>query len=475
MGVKRYVWSWKTTLLLVGVLILFSNAFYQSDLQIKVAWVALVICLWWIFEVLPLGVTALVPVFAFPLLGIMPAKEVTPVYMSPILMVFIGGFLMSIAIQKWQLHRRIALSIVVLFSGTPSRLVLGFMLATAFLSMWISNTASAIMMVSIGLTVIRHYEDEVGIDENSRIFASALMMSIAYAASIGGIATPVGTPPNLAFIRIYEMNFPGSEALSFGQWISFALPTAIVMLLMSWVVLTRIFLKSAKVKELDHSVIRREFRALGKMSAEEKKVGVVFAILVLLWIFRKNLPFPHIDDGTVAILCALSLFALPAKDGQKLLDSRAIREIPWHTVLLFGGGFALAKGIQESGLARSIGQGLDFLGDYPTGYVVTALSFIMSFLTELTSNTASTELFLPILAAMAKEFGANPLSFMIPITLAASCAFMLPVATPPNAIIFGSQRVKILEMAAYGFIINVLCIVVISLVGTFLLPLFFSP
>ncbi len=478
----------KKIILLVGLILLIINLFLGFHIQTKVACVALVMSLWWIFEILPLGVTALIPVFAFPLLNIMPAKKIAPVYMSPILMIFIGGFLMAAAIQKWNLHRRIALKTISFFGHQPSQLILGFMIATAFLSMWISNTATTVMMISIALSVITCYEEKLGVNENSRQFASALMLSIAYSASIGGISTPIGTPPNLAFIRLFEINFPNQEVLSFSQWMSFAFPTALFLFTVVWLILTKFFLRSTKIKSLKVKVITDELNQLGKFTAEEKKVAVVFTTMVLLWIFRKGfhlgdfylpgwsslLTHPHyIDDGSVAILCALSLFLLPAQKGKKLLDGQSINEIPWQTILLFGGGFALAKGIQDSGLSQSIGFGLKFLGNYPIELVISALSFSMSFLTELTSNTASTELLLPIIAAISKETGFPPLSLMIPITLAASCAFMLPAATPPNALIFGSQRVKMMEMIKYGFIINILCATVISLVGIFILPYLF--
>lgn len=470
----------------LGVLLLLSSGLFAEETQTKAVCVALVMAMWWGLEVLPLGVTALVPVVAFPFMNIMSAKQVAPIYMSSILMVFIGGFLVAIAMQRWQLHRRIALHIIAAFGNSPQRLIFGFMLATAFLSMWASNTATTVMMVSIALAVIKHCENKMGVNEQSRLFASTLMLAIAYAASVGGIATIVGTPPNLVFTRIYEINF--NNEISFGEWMVFGLPITVVLFLGVWLVLIKLHLRHSKIVLDAADVTARELQRLGRITPEEKKVAIVFAAMALLWIFRKGLNFgifsmpgwsallPHasqINDGTVAILCAAVLFALPARDGKKILDGDAIQEIPWQAILLFGGGFALAKGIQESGLADFIGSNLLFLGDYPSTLIIASCSYLMIFLTELTSNTASTQLVLPMLAAVAEEIGIAPLAIMIPVTLAASCAFMLPAATPPNAIIFASQRVKVSDMIKCGIFINLYCGAIITLVGAFVLPLLF--
>ena len=470
----------------LGLLLLAGSGLLVDEVQTKVACVALVMAMWWVLEVLPLGVTALVPVIVFPFMNIMSAKQVAPIYMSSILMVFIGGFLVAIAMQRWQLHRRIALHIISAFGNSPQRLILGFMLASSLLSMWVSNTATTVMMVSIALAVIKHCEDKLGVNEDSRLFASTLMLAIAYAASVGGTATLVGTPPNLVFARLYEMSF--GDTVSFGEWIVFGFPTAVVLFIGVWLVLIKVQLRHSKVELDTAEVTANELQQLGRITPEEKKVAVVFVTMALLWIFRKGLNlgfvsipgwsalFPHasyINDGTVAILCAAFLFALPARDGKKILDGDAIGAIPWQAILLFGGGFALAKGIQTSGLADTIGNSLQFLGDYPSTLIIASCSYLMIFFTELTSNTASTELVLPILAAIAKEIGITPLSIMIPVTLAASCAFMLPAATPPNAIIFASQRVKVSDMIKCGILINLYCGIVITLVGAYVLPLLF--
>jgi sodium-dependent dicarboxylate transporter 2/3/5 len=455
--------------------------------------VALVMASWWIFEVLPLGITGLVPVVAYPFLDIMSAKKIAPIYMSSILLLFVGGFFVALAMQRWNLHKRIALTVISFFGSEPKRLLLGFMWATGFLSMWISNTASTVMMVSIGLAVIKNFEErEVG-NETAWHFSSALMMGIAYSATIGGITTLIGTPPNLAFTRIFTMSFPDLPEVSFGKWIVFGIPISLTLLAVAWGCLVIFKLKKAKIKELGDEVIDKEIDSLGEMKYEEKWVLAVFTLMACLWIFRKdlNLGFlslpgwsnllanpKYVDDGAVAVLCALILFMIPSRnpceeegvEAKRILDQNSISQIPWSTILLFGGGFALAKGIQSSGLSQIIGDQFKFLEGQSSLIIIASLTAGMSFLTELTSNMASTEMILPILASIAKSANINPASLMIPATLAASCAFMLPAATAPNAIIFGSRKVKIKDMVKIGFIINCVSIIVISLFSTFLIP-----
>ncbi len=450
--------------------------------------VAFVIASWWIFEVLPLAVTALLPVAVYPVLGILSVKETASVYMSSVLMLFIGGFFIALAMRRWNLHKRIALSIVSLFGNRPENLISGFMVATAILSMWISNTATTDMMVSIALAVIKNYEDLYEVNEKSRLFASALMLSIAYSATIGGMATLVGTPPNIAFVRIFSLSFPELPEVSFGQWISFGLPMVLLILWLAQKVIIKLMINGKGLIEIDDVVIRAEKEKLGTIKYEEKCIFFIFTTLALAWIFRSdlNLGFvtikgwsnlfekpDYIDDGAVAIFMAITLFMIPAKTDpgkRKILEAGAITEIPWHTIILFGGGFALAKGIQESGLSLFIGQKLIYLQDINSSLIIVLLTTGMSFLTELASNMASTEMALPILAAIAKATNLSPYSLMIPATLAASSAFMLPAATAPNAIIFGSERVSIKDMVKVGFWINLINIIVISIVSIFIIP-----
>lgn len=482
----------KQFFLIVGIISLFAGLimvkFGAIDKVIAMSLVAIVMALWWIFEVLPLGITALLPLVAYPLLGIASTKQIAPIYMSSILLLFLGGFLVAIAMQKWNLHKRIAMTIISFFGSGPKKLVLGFMVATSFLSMWISNTASAVMMVSIGLAIIKNYEDIVGVNAASKAFAQALMISIAYSATIGGIATLVGTPPNLAFTRIYAMSFPEAPEISFANWILFGLPLSIVLVVIAWLLIGKVLMQKQNIVALDPKIIEDEKKKLGPMQYEEKWVFTIFCTMALAWIFRKDLnlgifivpgwsrllPFGHyVDDGMVAIFMAMILFMIPARQknkGRTLLNERAIKEIPWETILLFGGGFALAKGIQMSGLSTELGNQFSQLSDVHPGVIVGFVALGMSFITELTSNMASTEMILPILAAIAKSSNINPLSLMVPATLAASCAFMLPAATAPNAIIFGSNRIKIKDMVKVGFILNFISVLLIFLTSYYIVP-----
>lgn len=439
----------------------------------SMASVALTMATWWIFEVAPLGITALIPLICYPVLGILSTKEVAPVYMSSTLFLFVGGFFVALAMQRWNLHRRIALNIINFFGNSPSRVILGFMSATWFLSMWISNTATSVMMVSIGLAIIHNFSEISMKEEARQAFATCLMLCIAYSATVGGMATLVGTPPNLAFSRLYAMSFPGSPEVSFSQWLVYGFPCSLVIFFIIFFVLKWHYLKKSEINNLSPEFIKQELKKMGRLSFEEKIVGTIFALMAFLWIFRKplNLGFiqipgwsqlfvtPHlIDDGTVAIFCATILYLVPSRTrpGEMLLEKEAIRNIPWETILLFGGGFALAKGMASSGLSQYLGEQFTVLASLPLLGTMTALAAGMSFLTELTSNMASTEMILPILASMAKSLGVNPLLLMIPTTLAASCAFMLPAATAPNAIIFSSGKVTIRQMIKTGFAINIL-------------------
>lgn len=482
-------------LLLVGVftilILSFNIANGYSTKVFAMGAIAAVMAFWWIFEVLPLGITALLPIVAYPLMGIMSSKETAPIYMSSILLLFVGGFFVAIAMQRWNLHKRIALTIIGVFGSSPGRLMAGFMCATGFLSMWISNTASTVMMVSIGLAIIKSYEEIEGVSKESGFFASSLMMAIAYSATIGGIATLVGTPPNLAFTRIFAISFPSAPEISFGSWFLFGIPTSLIMVSFAWFAIWFLNIRNRGIKELEIEVVKKEKEKLGPIKYEEKCIALVFMGLAFLWIFRKdlNLGFMEIpgwsnlmtypklfDDGTVAILMAILLFMIPARNkneahpSKRILDQSAIQDIPWQTILLFGGGFALAKGIQVSGLSAVIGEHFKSLADVHPAITIATLTAGMAFLTELTSNMASTEMLLPILASIAKATGLNPISLMVPATLAASCAFMLPAATAPNAIIFGSQRIKIKTMVKVGFFINIFSIIVITLMSLFVIP-----
>ena len=450
---------------------------------------ALLMAFWWMTNALPLAITSLLPIVLYPLLGILKGKDTSTVYMNYIIFLFLGGFMIALAMERWNLHRRLALAIIGFFGGKPSRMIWGFMSATAFLSMWISNTATSIMMVSIGIAIIKGMEKEDISTKDLNEFSVAMLLSIAYSASLGGVATLVGTPPNLAFTRIYQQLFPQAAEITFGSWMFFSLPMVFILFIIFAFLLTKVFFKVDRLQGLDSSVITKERSNLPPMSYEEKWITAIFSLTAFLWIFRKTLvigslkipgwssllPYPGlIDDGTVAVSMALILFMVPArsKDSKvNILDVTVIKEIPWGTLLLFGGGFALAKGFKVSGLAAAIGSIFQGIEVESPLFLIASVTGVIAFLTELTSNTATTEMILPILGSVSEAIKVNPLYLMVSATLAASCAFMLPVATPPNAIIFGSGRVKVSQMAKVGIWLNLVAIMIISLFVYFYMPL----
>jgi len=437
--------------------------------------IASLMVVWWITEAIPLAATALLPLVLFPLLGISSGKDVARVYMNSTIFLFIGGFVLALAMQRWELHQRIALRIISWFHGSARMMVLGFMLTAAFLSMWISNTATATMLLPIGLAVYASSAESLDEAAKQKLL-TALMLGIAYACSIGGVSTLIGTPPNMALQRIFSITFPDAPEITFAQWLFFALPISLSMLAITWLVITQRY-------------TRGNFASLTKpqtpdttqpMSYEQKAVASVFALTALAWILRRDihlgatvvpgwsglLPHPALlDDGTIAIAAALLLFILPCRNHSRyrtLVDVDTIAEIPWRIVLLFGGGFALAKGFSVSGLAEYVGQQFIALGQLDTVSLIAGLSAMVVFLTEVTSNTATAEMLLPLVASVAQAIDVKPLLLMIPVTLAASMAFMMPIATPPNAIVFASGKLRIQDMVTTGLIINLFAITIIT-------------
>jgi len=460
--------------------ILFLDLAADNPQTTRMAAVAVLMAVWWITDAIPLYATALLPMVLYPLLGILDGRTTAPIYINSTIFLFLGGFLIALAMEKWGLHKRIALFIIRRVGGGPSRIILGFMIAAAFLSMWISNTATAIMMVPIGMAIVLQMESRFERRETHH-FTLGLMLGIAYGCSIGGMATLVGTPPNLAFARIFEISFPQAEPIAFGSWFVMALPISMVMLVVVWLVLTRIFFRVPGHLTLDRAIVDQEYEELGPPSYEERIVLAVFSLTALLWVFRSPLHLGSvtipgwsqlvahpemIDDGTVALFMALLLFLIPTRsddaDCPTIMDAGGIMRLPWGIVLLFGGGFALAKGFQVSGLSDQIGSSFGALaGVHPLG-MVGLVCLTLTFLTEVTSNTATTQMILPVLASLSVDMQVNPLLLMIPATLSASCAFMMPVATPPNAIVFGSGRIRIHEMARVGIVINLVGVVLIA-------------
>jgi sodium-dependent dicarboxylate transporter 2/3/5 len=444
--------------------------------------IALLMAVWWITETIPLAVTALMPLILFPAFGIMDGKAVSGEYINYIIFIFIGGFLVALAMEQWNLHKRLALRILMLVGVRPKFILLGFMLATALLSMWISNTATTMMMVPIAIAIVSNLEENLG-TENVRKISIGIFLGIAYSASIGGIATLIGTPPNLVFVKIFNTFFPEAPEISFAKWFFFALPLSVFFLFLVWYLLSLIFCPRKEI-ELNKQVFSEQYKKLGPISYEEKVILIDFFILVFLWMFRADIKigsfvipgwsnlFPEakfINDGTVAVVMAFILFLIPAKNQKegsginRVLTWKTAERLPWNIVLLFGGGFALAAGFKESGLSSWLGGHLQGLGSLHPILIIACICLLITFLTELTSNTATAQILLPILAALAISIRINPLLLMIPGTLSCSFAFMLPVATPPNAIVFGTNRLRVSDMARMGFILNLIGAVVITL------------
>ncbi len=477
--------SQKTGLILGPVLFLMVILFLDLEpgkpVVTRMAAIAVLMAVWWITDAIPLFATSLLPMILYPLLGILSTKATAPIYVNSTIFLFLGGFMIALTMEQWNLHKRIAVYIIRLIGGGPSRIVLGFMVAAAFLSMWISNTATAIMMLPIGLAIVSKMESDFGAKETHKL-TLGLMLGIAYACSVGGMATLVGTPPNLAFARIFSITFPAAKPIAFGTWFVMALPLAAALLVVIWWMLTKVLYRVPAHVTIDRSIVNKAYKELGPMSFEERVVLLIFSLTAVLWVFRKDLilgfvsipgwsnllPYPElIDDGTVAMLMALLIFFIPTRSANAetptLMGTDVINKMPWHIVILFGGGFALAKGFQSTGLSALIGQNFAGIGQLHPIVMILMICTVMTFLTEVTSNTATTQMVLPILASLAVDIKINPMLLMIPATLSASCAFMMPIATPPNAVVFSSGRIKIAEMAKTGIIINIIGIIMVTL------------
>lgn len=454
--------------------------------------VALLMALWWVTEVVPLAVTSLLPFVLFPMLGVMNGKVVASNYFNDIIFLFLGGFLFALAMQKWNLHRRIALKLLLVVGNSPARIMLGFMLATSFLSMWISNTATTMLMVPILMSIILKFE-EINPDSGTKSFSTGLLLAVAYSASIGGISTLVGTPPNLSFARIFAIYFPDAPEISFAYWFFYAFPIVVILFTISFGYLYWAFIrnKSHAWTNIDTKDIQLEYTELGPWVLEQRIVAVLFGLLAVLWFTRADLDFGFItmkgwsnifqnpkflNDGTVAISIAVLLFLIPSKNGNSkfIMDWKTAESIPWEIILLFGGGFALASGFKESGLSQWFGDQLIWLKDVHPFIIILSVSLLITFLTELTSNVATVETFLPVLAGLAMSIEVNPLLFMLPATISASLAFMLPSATAPNAIIFGTKRLKVLDMSRSGLALNFIGIMIVTLATYYLATFIFS-
>jgi sodium-dependent dicarboxylate transporter 2/3/5 len=450
----------------------------------RTAAVALLMATWWMTEALPIQATALVPLVFFPLLGVLDAEEVSAPYANQMIFLFMGGFFIAVTMQKWGLHKRIALAIMSKVGTSPTRLILGFMIATAFLSMWISNTATVAMMLPIGLAVGEMFRplDQKGPYE----FGIALMLGVAYAASIGGVATLIGTPPNAALAG--AANELLDIQIGFVQWMGVGLPFTIIMLPLTWWLLTRVLYPAGNISGDAADLISQERSALGRMSRGEKLTALVFTLTALAWVLRQEKNFgsvtipgldtwlPFVNDSTIAMLAAVVLFVLPVnwRQGEFVLDGQTARRIPWGILVLFGGGLSLARAMDRSGLAEWIGTGVGALQAVPTIVIIAAVVTLVVFLTELTSNIATTNMAMPVMAGAAVGLDIPPLMLMATAALAASMAFMLPVATPPNAIVFGSGYLTVPQMCRAGIVLNLIAIVAITTIGSLLVPYFLA-
>jgi sodium-dependent dicarboxylate transporter 2/3/5 len=433
------------------------------------------IAIWWITEALPIAVTALLPIVLFPLTGGMDLSTTSAAYGHKFIFLIMGGFIIAIAIEKWNLHKRIALNIIHFIGTDIQKIILGFMVATAFLSMWISNTATSVMMLPIGIVIIKQLSEHPNSDKNENLnFGKALMLSIAYSASIGGIATLIGTPPNMVMAGIVAQTY--DYEISFLEWFIFGFPVMILLLFICWLYLTR-WAFSFRQKKFPggRKEISRLRNELGKISYEQKVVAVIFALAGICWISRSFVLqkfFPAIDDTIIAIFFSLLLFILNSKNkAEKILRWEEAVKMPWGILLLYGGGMSLAKAFESSGLAIWIGNQLNALGSFDLIVLLVLLVGAINFLTEVTSNLATTAMLLPVLAPIALEFDLHPFVLMAAAAIAASCAFMLPVATPPNAVVFGSGYLRIPDMVKKGFFLNLISVVTIVLMVYYLLPI----
>lgn len=473
---------WMAVGALVFFIFYFFNPFSLPIQASEILAVAMLMLVWWLTDALPMPVVALVPMTLFPLLGLMKIDKVAASYGNPVVFLFMGGFMIGLAMEKWNLHRRIALNIVKRTGSGSNRIILGFIIATAFLSMWLSNTATAMMMFPIALSVITLVENNYKGQGSVKNFSLVLMLCIAYAANVGGIATIIGTPPNVVLSGIMKKQ-AGIE-MDFMEWMLFSFPLAIIILALMYVVLVFLLFPNRIGKEATSArLIEQEMKNLGKMNKGEKIVTVIFVFTALLWIFRTfiNQLFDfaglviQLDDTLIALIATFLLFFIPVntREDKFVLEWSDTSKLAWGILLLFGGGLCLADALSEAGLIDQMGN---FIASYAGNHdlvLLILLSFLAIFLSELMSNVALVTVFVPVVIGIAESMGVNPLYFAIPVTLGASTAFMLPMGTPPNAIVFASGKIKISQMAKAGFVLNVISGIFISLFSYFFIQLIF--
>ena len=481
-GMRQRLGLWAGPILFVLFLLLPAPE-GLSEAGWHVAAVGLLMAVWWITEAIPIAATALVPLVAFPLLGVAPISDAAAPYANPLIFLFMGGFVIAIAMQAWGLHRRIALTIVRFVGVRPASIVIGFIITSAFLSMWVSNTATALMMLPIGLSIITLTKERLA-DEGRPApanFATVLVLSIAYACNVGGLGTLIGTPPNALLAGFMAETY--DFEVGFVQWMALGVPLVVVSLPLVYAVLVRVFPLELKELPGGAALIDRELAVLGPLSDAERKVALVFGGTALLWMLRPLLSAlaPGLSDAGIAMAASLALFLIPTTSGDPASgDQRALLRwddaegLPWGVLILFGGGLSLAAAISDTGLAAWIGHGVNAFSRFPLLLVVLLVVVIIVLLTEITSNTATAAAFLPILGAVAVGIGQNPLLLVVPAAMAASCAFMLPVATPPNATVYGSGYLTIGQMSKAGLWLNLLFAVLITALAYTLLTWVFG-
>ena len=446
-----------------------------------VAAIGILMAIWWATEALPIAATALHPIVLFPLFGIAEIKATVTPYSSPVIYLFLGGFIIAFAMQRWSLHRRIALTILQYAGGNGRSLVGGFMLASALISMWVMNTSTTMMLLPIAISIIAVIHNTVTtLDQRDKEdFQYSLLLGVAYGSTIGGMATLVGTAPNVILAQFmkdtYEIN------IAFSDWMLVGLPLSAAMLPLAWLALTRIVFKVNFVtSDEGRAALRKMKTDLGPITVPETRVAIIFSVTALAWIFRKllvELPgLSALDDSIIAIAGAVMLFVVPSgeKSDPLLLRWQYAEQLPWGVIILFGGGLSLAAAVSQTGLAAWLGTSLQTIGTWPLLVIIVVTATLIIFLTELTSNVATTVTFLPVVGAVAIQAGYDPIALAVPVTLAASCAFMLPVATPPNAIVFGSGMLTIPRMARAGMALNIIGIVLVSVVAYKLAPIFLN-
>jgi len=450
----------------------------MSEAGRRTAAVTTLMAVWWVSEAIPIAATALLPIFAFPLLGISSVRDACAPYADPTNIFFLGGLMIAAAVERWGLHRRLALHVMRRLGGSPRRLVLGFMTATAAISMWTSNAATTMMMLPIALAVIEHFESRRF--DTRPAFAPALMLAVAYAANIGGVGTLVGTPPNVIFAGSFARLFPEAPPIGFATWMMVGTPIAILMTPLAWLFLTRVAFRVPATVASGDAVLGRTLADLGPITTPERRVMIAFVTTAFLWVFRADLdvgivtipgwtnvlPDPRaVDDTVIAVAMATLLFLLPSGEpGVALLGDDWPSRIPWGVLVLLGSGFALAAAVESTGLAAWLAARLGRLGSMPAPLLVLAITTLLVVLTEFTVNSAITALMMPVLAATAVGLEVDPRLLMMPATLAASFGFMMPGGTAPNAMVFASGRLTVAEMARTGFGIDLIGILVITVV-----------